>query len=79
MHSERIDPEMIRPFGIAGGDVPRDAFIESEFCEQPEGRRQRSLRWRRSSAAVANVGGVGMRRTCSVAVMITQLWWRAAV
>src|SRR4029077_2239929 len=37
VHAERIDPEMIEVLGVAGGDVPRDAFIESEAREQAEG------------------------------------------
>jgi len=37
VHAERIDPEMIEVLGVTGGDVPRDAFIESEAREQAEG------------------------------------------
>ena len=34
MHAEGIDPEMIEMFGVAGGDVAGNAFIEPEAGEQ---------------------------------------------
>jgi hypothetical protein len=37
VHAERVDPEVIGPFGVAGGDVARDPFIEAELREQAEG------------------------------------------
>src|SRR5438874_2306202 len=40
MHPKRIDPEMFRPFRIAGRDVAGNAFIVSEFREQPERRSE---------------------------------------
>src|ERR1700733_6608095 len=43
VHAERVDPKMIELFGIAGGDVSRDTFIESETREQPEGGGQHSF------------------------------------
>jgi hypothetical protein len=29
VHPERVNPEVVRKFGIANGDVTGDAFIES--------------------------------------------------
>src|SRR3984957_16772254 len=43
MHAERIDPEMIEFFGIAGGDMSRDAFVEPKTREKPEGSGQHSF------------------------------------
>src|SRR5262245_9753954 len=40
IHAERIDPEMVRLFGVARSDVPRDAFVKSEFGEETERRCQ---------------------------------------
>src|SRR5579859_851028 len=40
MHTKRIHPEMIQPFGVARGDVPRHAFIESTAREQAERTRK---------------------------------------
>lgn len=37
VHAEWVDPKMIELFRIARGDVPGDAFIETETREQPEG------------------------------------------
>jgi hypothetical protein len=34
VHAKGIDPEMIEPLGIAGGDVAGDAFIEAEAREE---------------------------------------------
>src|ERR1700730_18321544 len=36
VHAERIDPEMVWLLAIARRDVPRDAFVESEFREESE-------------------------------------------
>ena len=38
--TERIDPEMVETFRIAGSDMTGDAFIESEAREQTEGAGQ---------------------------------------
>ena len=43
VHAERIDPEMIEAFRVTGGDVPSDAFVESEAREQTEGAGQALL------------------------------------
>ena len=43
VHAEGIDPEMIEVFGVAGGDVSGDAFVESEAREQAEGAGQALL------------------------------------
>src|SRR3984893_4073806 len=43
MHADRIDPEMIEFFGIAGGDMSRDAFVEPKTREKPEGSGEHSL------------------------------------
>src|SRR4051812_31668946 len=36
VHAERVDPEVVGHLGIAGGDVARDALVESEAAEQTE-------------------------------------------
>src|ERR1700721_4366049 len=43
VHAERVDPKMIEFFGIAGGDMSRDAFIEPKTREKPEGSGEHSL------------------------------------
>ena len=43
VHAEGVDPEMVGTFGIAGGDVAGDAFIESKTREQAEGSGQALL------------------------------------
>ena len=40
MHSEGVDPEVVEPLGVAGGDVSGDALVESEPGEQPERGRE---------------------------------------
>ena len=50
-HAERVDPEVIESFGIARGDVTRNALVESEATEQSERRRKSLL-------AVQALGGV---------------------
>ncbi len=57
VHAERIDPEMIEVFGVAGGDVSGDAFIESEAREQAEGSGQALL----AVLALLGDGGKGRR------------------
>src|ERR1700730_11029649 len=42
-HAEGIDPEMIEVFGVAGGDMSGDAFIESEARKEAEGAREALL------------------------------------
>src|ERR1700722_1339808 len=43
VHSERVDPKMIELFGIAGGDMASDAFVEPKTREKPERRSEHSL------------------------------------
>src|ERR1700704_6678660 len=43
VHAKRIDPEMTEVFGVAGGDVSGNAFVESEAREQAESARQSLL------------------------------------
>ena len=43
MLRERIDPETVRKFGVAHGDMPRQPLIEAIAGKQPEGRRQSLL------------------------------------
>ena len=43
MHAERIDPEVIEPLGITGGDVPGHPLVEAELGEEPKPRRQALL------------------------------------
>src|SRR5580692_834491 len=40
MHTEGIDPEMIRSLRIARGNVPGYAFVETELGKKTEGRGQ---------------------------------------
>src|SRR5215510_14755854 len=40
IHAEGVDPEMVLLFGVARGDVPRDAFVKPEFGEEAEGGGQ---------------------------------------
>jgi hypothetical protein len=40
MHAKWIHPEMIELFRISRRDVPGDAFVESEFREEPESGSQ---------------------------------------
>src|SRR6202041_684944 len=55
MHAERIDPEMIEFFGIAGGDMSRDAFVEPKTREKPEGSGEHSFAsWRLFSSVGAH-------------------------
>ena len=35
MHTERVDPEAVRPFRITRRDVTGDALVEAEAREQP--------------------------------------------
>ena len=37
MHSEWVDPEMVRTLGIARGDVAGHAFVKSKLGEEAEG------------------------------------------
>src|SRR5882724_12256022 len=43
VHTERVDPKMIEAFGVAGGDVAGNPFIESKSRKQPKGARQALL------------------------------------
>ena len=40
VHAEGVDPEVVGPLGITGGDVPGHPFVEAELGEQPERGRQ---------------------------------------
>jgi len=52
VHAERVDPEVVGPLRIAGGDVPGDPFVEAELGEEAEGGGQALL------PVEALVGGV---------------------
>src|SRR6202041_2279948 len=55
VHAERVDPKMIEFFGIAGGDMSRDAFIEPKTREKPEGSGEHSFAsWRLFSSVGAH-------------------------
>ena len=56
VHAERVDPEVVEPLRVAGGDVPGDAFVEAELPNRRNAAASRSLRWRRSSSTVSNCG-----------------------
>ncbi len=58
VHAEGIDPEMIEVFGIAGGDVSGDAFVESEAREQAEGAGQTLLAMPAFLVQRGKVGGL---------------------
>ena len=36
VHAERVDPEVVEPLGVPGGDVAGDPFVEPELAEQAE-------------------------------------------
>jgi hypothetical protein len=38
--SERVDPEVVRQLGVAGGDVAGHALLEAELAEDPQGGRE---------------------------------------
>jgi hypothetical protein len=38
VHAERVHPEVVGQFGVAGGDVARHALVEAELAEQPKRR-----------------------------------------
>src|SRR5689334_6005903 len=40
VHAERIHPKARRELGVARGDMPGDAFVESESREESEGCRE---------------------------------------
>src|SRR3954466_12024403 len=40
VHAERVDPEVVQPLGVAGGDVPRTALVEAAAREEPERGRE---------------------------------------
>src|SRR2546425_9657548 len=42
VHPERIHPEVIPAFWIAGGDVACHSFVEAEAGKEPEGSGKRS-------------------------------------
>ena len=37
VHPQRVDPEVVEPLRVAGGDVTRHPFVEPELPEQSEG------------------------------------------
>jgi hypothetical protein len=55
--AERIDPECVTVFRIAGGDVAGDALTEPRAAKIRKPAARRSFRCRRSSARLAKVGG----------------------
>ena len=43
VHAERVDPEVVGPLGVAGGDVAGHALVEAEPPEDPERRGEALL------------------------------------
>ena len=62
MHTEGIDPEMIRSLRIARGNVPGHTFIKTELGKKTEGRGQAFFAVS-SFLPVANLGIEGILKT----------------